>query len=230
MGCCHPCAIPGDSVPWETAVDRNKKRTAGDTVLEDPQQTNVTVCILQQASLFSNWWAAAEHKCSVGLAGRCVFGFAEAGEPGAPNMADFGADVVLPLVKDVYRTVLKMLGPHAPLQSQAALLTWNSTALAQDAVYRYRRICHNMTKTLHVDETFASCLNKSGYWLSVVGFWNAVLAQIWPGIAGKKDALSLQPEIGDDAVRLAMDFFYISLSVWCWNSFCRYPQEDLAEK
>ena len=99
----------------ETAVDRSKKRTAGDNVLEDPQQTNVTVVILQQASLFSNWWAAAEHKCSVGLAGRCVFGFAEAGEPGPPKMADFGADVVLPLVKDVYRAVGKILGTACAL-------------------------------------------------------------------------------------------------------------------
>ena len=200
-------AIAGDSVPWETAIDRSKKRTGGDSVLEDPQQTNVTVLILQQASLFSNWWAAAEQKCSIGLAGRCVFGFAEAGEPGPPKMADFGADVVLPLVKEIYRTVLKTLGPHAPLPSQAALLSWNSGASAQDAVYRYRRRCHNMTKTLPVDETFASCLNKSGYWLSVVAFWNAVLAQIWPGIVGKEDAASVHPEICDDAVRLAMDFF-----------------------
>ena len=109
-------------MPWETAVDRSKKRSIEELIAEDPQKTNVTVLILQQVSLFRNWWAAGEEKCSIGLAGRCVFSFAAAGEPGPPKMANFGVDVVLPVVKDFFRTVLKTLGPHAPLHSEAKLL------------------------------------------------------------------------------------------------------------
>lgn len=80
-------------------MDRGRKRATGEHGREDPEKTNVSVLILQQVSLFSNWWAAAEEKMSIGLAGRCVFSFAAAGAPGPPNMADFGTRVVLPVVK-----------------------------------------------------------------------------------------------------------------------------------
>ena len=194
-------------MPWETAVDRSKKRSTEELIAEDPQKTNVTVLILQQVSLFRNWWAAGEEKCSIGLAGRCVFSFAAAGEPGPPKMANFGVDVVLPVVKDFFRTVLKTLGPHAPLHSEAKLLNWCSSEVSQDAVYHYRCLCHELTKTLSVDETFASCLNKSGYWLSVVAFWNAAMAQMWPMIIQKEQRMGLDPKICDEAVKVSMDFF-----------------------
>lgn len=107
----------GDSVPWDTAVDRSKKRAGSENVAADPLQTNVSVLILQQVSLFSNWWAAAEDKCSIGLAGRFVFSFAAANEPGPPKMADFGAAVVV---------------PQAPLPTHSELLSWCGAATALD--------------------------------------------------------------------------------------------------
>ena len=108
-------------MPWETAVDRSKKRAAGDFAVDDPRETNVMVLILQQVSLFSNWWACAEDRCSIGLAGRCVFGFAAAGEPGPPMMSRFGEDVVIPVVKRIFHKILKTLGPHAPLPTNSQL-------------------------------------------------------------------------------------------------------------
>ena len=159
--------MPGDAVPWETAVDRSKKRAAPEDAMVDPEQTNVTVLILQQASLFSQWWAAAEEKMSIGLVGRCVFSFAAAGAPGPPEMADFGAQVVIPLIKDFFRAVLQSLGPHAPLPTQSDLLTWSCSAATQRHVHLYRCLCHSFTKTcelsVSMEETFATCLNKNGY-------------------------------------------------------------------
>ena len=58
-----------------------------------------------------------------------------------------------------------------------------------------------------MEETFATCLNKNGYWLSSVSFWNALLAQLWPQILNKEESICLKPEICDNAVRTAMDFF-----------------------
>lgn len=200
-------ADSGGTVQWETAVDRGKRRCAEEVIASDPAKTNVTVLILQQVSLFSNWWAAAEEKCSIGLAGRCVFSFAAAGPPGPPKMANFGVDVVLPIVKTLFRTVLKTLGPHAPLQTGSPLLNWCSSESAQWAVYSYTCLCFELTKTLPVKETFASCLNKNGYWLSLIAFWNAVLVQMWPVIIGNTDSVSLCPEISDAAVKTSMDFF-----------------------
>lgn len=192
-------------------MDRGRKRATGEHGREDPEKTNVSVLILQQVSLFSNWWAAAEEKMSIGLAGRCVFSFAAAGAPGPPNMADFGTRVVLPVVKDIFRTVLKTVGPHAPLPTDAELLSWSSSTAVQEEVHLYRCLCHAFTKTLSMDmdETFATCLNKNGYWLSVVSFWNALLAQIWPKVLRKDESLALRPEICDAAVKTAMDFFTV---------------------
>ena len=200
-------AATGDSVPWETAVDRQKRRHSADGSTEDPQQTNVSVFILQQVSLFSNWWAAAEDRCSVGLTGRFAFSFASAGEPGAPKMALFGEVVVLPRIKRIFRFMLKSLGPHAPLPTDSRLLSWSGSEAAQEEVHRYRVLCHELTRMLHMDETFASCLNKNGYWLSVVAFWNNLLAQIWPSITTNDEAPALTPAITDVAVRSSMDFF-----------------------
>eukprot|EP00438_Fugacium_kawagutii_P009631 Skav214980 [mRNA] locus=scaffold508:78764:83263:- [translate_table: standard] len=200
-------AATGDSVQWETAVDRCKKRAAPEDCVEDPDHTNVTVMIMQQVSLFSTWWAAAEAKMSIGLVGRCVFSFAAAGDPGPPQMAEFGSKVVLPYVKDIFRAVLKTVGPHAPLPTDSPLLQWSCSAASQEEVYSYRLLCHSFTKTLSMDETFATCLNKNGYWLSVVAFWNAVLAQMWPSILQKNTGHQLSPCICDASLRTAMDFF-----------------------
>lgn len=201
-------AATGDSVQWETAVDRSRKRVAPEDCVEDPDKTNVTVMIMQQVSLFSTWWAASEAKMSIGLVGRCVFSFAAAGDPGPPQMAEFGAQVVLPYVKAMFRAVLKTIGPHAPLPTDSPLLQWACSAASQHEVYSYRLLCHAFTKTpLSMDETFATCLNKNGYWLSVVAFWNSVLAQMWPSMLKKNTSHELAPFICDASLRTAMEFF-----------------------
>ena len=195
-------AATGDSVPWETAVDRQKRRRCADgstDSTEDPQKTNVSVFfILQQVSLFSIWRAAAEEKCSIGLAGRCAFSFASAGEPG---VAFFREVVVLPRIKQVFRFTLKSLGPHAPLPADSPLLSWFGSEAALSVP-----TAHELTRTLQMDETFASCL-KTGYWLSVVAFWNSLLAQIWPSVTRNEEIPSLTPDITDVAARSSMDFF-----------------------
>ena len=199
--------LTGDSVPWETAVDRKTKRTLPEETMKDPEKTNVTVLILQQVALFSTWWAASEDKMSIGLAGRYVFSFASASEPGHPKMSEFGNRVALPIMKELFRSVLFTLGPHAPLPTNSSWLSWASSEKTQEEVYLYRCLCHELTKTESMDETFATCLNKSGYWLSVVAFLNTVLEQMWVGVLEKKEDVLLRPLIGENAVKASMDFF-----------------------
>ena len=76
-------------MPWETAIDRRLCRSvhAEEADLADEAITNVAVVIRQHGSFFSGWWAQAEERCSVGLAGRFVFSFGAAGEPGPPDLA-----------------------------------------------------------------------------------------------------------------------------------------------
>ena len=211
-------------------MDRGRKRATGEHGREDPEKTNVSVLILQRVSLFSNWWAAAEEKMSIGLAGRCVFSFAAAGAPGPPNMADFGTRVVLPVVKDIFRTVLKTVGPHAPLPTDAELLSWSSSTAAQEEVHLYRCLCHAFTKTLamDMDETFATCLNKNGYWLSVVSFWNALLAQIWPKVL-RKDEFSATSRDLRCSSQDSHGLFHGEVSFWRWCIVRRHTEENVAE-
>ena len=199
-------------MPWETAVDRQARRRnnaedLGNAAEDD--RTNVGVIILQQCSLLPGWWACAEAKCSIGLAGRFTFSFASAGEPGPPATAQFGTELALPLLKACFRLVLQHLGPQAPLPTDSPLLAWSACDRGQEAVYRFRLMCSDLRRTLNVDETFASCLNKSGYWLASVSFWSSVLSQLWQHALGSvgHEAVVLSPTIPVDCLKLSMDFF-----------------------
>ena len=144
------------AVPRETAVDRQaRRRGRGEEVLNngDDGRTNVAVVILQQVSVFSNWWACSEAKCTIGLAGRFVFSFASGREPGPPHSSQFGNDVVLPLVKSYFRLVLQHLGPQAPFLSNSPLLRWSADDAGKQAVYQFRLVCSDITRTLFTKET-----------------------------------------------------------------------------
>ena len=200
-------AAAGDAVEWETKIDRSKKRADRESMPEETKETNVTVFLLQQVSVFSKWWARSEENFSIGLIGRFVFSFAAAGEPGPPSMAEFESTVAIPILKEIFHLMLKTLGPHAPLPSDAPLLHWSTTKATQEDVHLYRVFCHELTRTMPMDGTLATCLNKNGYWLSSVGFLNAVLNQMWPCVVDRNEKCQLQPQIGHDAVKVAMEFF-----------------------
>ena len=204
---CVHFLLAGDAVEWETKVDRTKKRVDPESLPEDTKETNVAVFLLHQVSVFSKWWARSEENFSIGLIGRFVFSFAAAGEPGPPNMASFESKVVVPILKDLFLSMLKTLGPHAPLPSDAPLLHWSTVKATQEDVHLYRVLCHELTRTIPMDETLANCLNKNGYWLSSVGFLNEVLVQMWPSVVDGTTKLQLHPSIGDETVKVAMEFF-----------------------
>ena len=167
----------------------------------------MSVVILQQWSLLLTWWAASEEKCSIGLAGRFVFSFAGGGEPGPPATAQFGQQIALPILKRLFRIVLRTLGPHSPLPTDSPLLSWSADAEGLQAVYELRLLCSDLTKTLDMDETFASCINKSGYWLTTIAFWTSILRQVWPcAAAGRVDAV-IHAQSQRDSLKLVMEFF-----------------------
>ena len=146
---CREFVARGGPVPWETAVDRQKRRVNrdGSASAACDERTNVAVFITQQESVFRKWWAAAEEKCSIGLVGRFVFSFASAKAPGPPSTANFGEAVVLPVAKNYFRVLLSLLGPHAPLPTNSALLEWRCSADAKNSVHRFRLKCFEATKS-----------------------------------------------------------------------------------
>ncbi|CAE7518350.1 Ammecr1l, partial [Symbiodinium necroappetens] len=129
---------------------------------------------------------------------------------GPARPGDFTSSCRWSRAKSFFRVLLKHLGPHATLPSDSPLLRWKCGREACDAVYNYRLSCFAQTKTLaSKDETFASCLNKAGYWVSLTSFLNTILMQAWPTVLRGAVATSaqFQPLIDEDAVKLAMEFF-----------------------
>ena len=204
-------AATGGGVPWETQVDRQARRKQPMTsdaeaeVFDDA--TNVSVVIFQQGPLFTNWWAQAEHKCSIGLPHRFVFSFGAAGPPGRPATSQFGQDVALPIAKQFFRLLLQRLGPQAPLPTDSPLFTWNGGEDVTEAVWSFRDTCFRLNQEHTQDETNAACLNKAAYWLASVGFLNSVLMQLWPAVLDSKATVRLENKIAVEAVKVAMDFF-----------------------
>ena len=114
-------------------------------------------------------------------------------------------------MKSIFRLVLQHLGPQAPLPTDSPLLAWCADEEGKEAVYRFRLVCSDLTRTLGVDETFASCLNKSGYWLASVGFWSSVLCQLWGNVlaaaSGHEEKVQLLAWLPADCIKLSMNFF-----------------------
>ncbi|CAE7877999.1 unnamed protein product, partial [Symbiodinium microadriaticum] len=201
-------ASPGSGK--STALDPMKEALL-EVLWEDPGARCEVANFLEQGSeqwsLLLTWWAASEEKCSIGLAGRFVFSFAGGGEPGPPATAQFGQQIALPILKRLFRIVLRTLGPHSPLPTDSPLLSWSADAEGLQAVYELRLLCSDLTKTLDMDETFASCINKSGYWLTTIAFWTSILRQVWPcAAAGRVDAV-IHAQSQRDSLKLVMEFF-----------------------
>ena len=106
----------GSAVPWDTMIERRAARAtkaAAPTHAEDNfiETTNVTIIVLQQVSVFTQWWAQAESRSNIGLAGRFLFSFAGARPPGSTALHGFGEAVVLPTVKTMFTLMLRAIGP-----------------------------------------------------------------------------------------------------------------------
>ena len=160
-------------MPWETAVDRKAaermSEAVGTETGEAGEHTNVAVIILQQRDHCSQIGGPCRRR---GLSSRFIFGFGKAGEPGPPEEANFGNDVVLPLIKDLFRLILRHLGPHAPPEPK--VFRWEiENEDVKRAVHSWsdRRLCNDITRVrADINDTFGSALNKCGYWMSSVSF------------------------------------------------------------
>lgn len=62
---------------------------------------------------------------------------------------------------------------------------------------------------LHMVKTLASCLNKNGYWLSVVAFWNRLMAQLWPAVTRCEEAPSLMEQGEEEAEDESGDYVFV---------------------
>ena len=175
----------GGAVPWETFVDRKNKREAAEEELRPAtgsplERTNVTLVLLQQHSVYLQWWVASEQKNRIGLAQRCLFSFGAAREPGPPSLQLFEQKVVLPILERIFTGILKTLGPKAPLGKNSPGALWRVDAVERQAFYRYRLACIDATRRTRFGESFASGLNKAPYMVSTAALFGTLMESLWP--------------------------------------------------
>ena len=175
----------GGSVPWETFVDRKGKKEAAEEELNPDcrsplERTNVTLVLLQQYSVYLQWWVASEQKNRMCLAQRCLFSFGAAREPGPPSLQLFEQKVVMPVLERIFTAILKTLGPKAPLTPGGPGAIWRVDATEREAFYRYRLACLDVTKRSRFGESFASGLNKAPYMVSTVALFGTLMQSLWP--------------------------------------------------
>ena len=175
----------GGEVPWETAIDRKaKKESAEERVVPvkglPPQRTNVTIALLQQLSVWQNWWVASELKNKIGLPQRSMFAFGALRDPGPPRLQGFEKKVVMPILRRIFEAVLKSLGGKAPLAMDAPAREWKLGTDLKEEFYAYRLTCNDVTKKTFFGETLATGLHKAPYWVSSVALLGTLMEGFWP--------------------------------------------------
>lgn len=203
----------GGLVPWETAVERRAylKRVSESLGHRAPvaadDTTNVVLLLLQQPSVFANWWAQSESRCSIGLAGRFLFGFGTALPPGPTRWAEFGSQVAVPFVEAVFEKILRELGPAAPVAPSSSILSWPASAAAAEFVREFRVMCFDVARASAMGDSFVSGLNKTAYWLSVAASLSTMVAQAIEATGPSPARSGFTPELCDAAVRCSVDFY-----------------------
>ena len=180
----------GGEVPWETAIDRKaRKDSAEDRVVPmkamPPQKTNVTIALLQQLSVWHNWWVASEVRSQIGLPQRCMFSFGALRDPGPPRLQAFEKQVVMPILRRIFEVVLKSIGGKAPLATDAPAREWKLTPALKEVFHAYRLACRDVTKRTFFSETLVSGLRKAPYWVSTVALFGTLLEGLWPVACGR---------------------------------------------
>ncbi|CAJ1458910.1 unnamed protein product [Effrenium voratum] len=173
----------GGEVPWETAIDRKaKKESAEDKVVPVKgvplQKTNVTFALLQQLSVWQNWWVASEVRSQIGLPQRCMFSFGALRDPGPPRLQGFEKQVVMPILRRIFQSVLKSIGCKAPMAIDAPAREWKLTPALKEVFHAYRLTCRDVTKRTFFGETLATGLHKAPYWVSTVALFGTLMEEL----------------------------------------------------
>lgn len=175
----------GGEVPWETALDRKAKKESAEERVVPPkgtpsQKTNVTIALLQQLSVWQNWWVPSEARNKIGLPQRCMFSFGALRDPGPPRLQGFERKVVMPILRRIFAAVLKSLGCKAPMAIDAPGREWKLSPSLKEQFHAYRLTCNDVTKKTFFGETLAAGLHKAPYWVSTVALFGTLMESLWP--------------------------------------------------
>ena len=84
-------------------------------------RTNLTIAFVHQAILAAVGEVGGPHECR---ARRAVFHVSQDGPPGPTSPDGFARDVACPVIKEIFRAILKQLGPKTPHVGDIDTWTW----------------------------------------------------------------------------------------------------------
>ena len=136
----------GGQVRWETMLDQSclPRRRPGRRSHVRLHRTNLTTASVHQVGRFRQWWAKSEDLMNVGLAARFSMSFASDGPPGPTSLDGFARDVAWPAIKDIFRAILKQLGPKTPHGHRH--LAWPLTDRLRRYTESVRQVCFQAKK------------------------------------------------------------------------------------
>ena len=205
-------AAGGGSFQWETKNDRGVKRRGAATEEEergciDIARTNVSFALFQQVSIFTDWWARSESVHPIGLAPRFLFAFGSSLPPTHARHARFVQEVAFPLLADVWRQLLRVLGPRVPVTTKHPCRQWTLGGDAEDFVLRLRTLCHDTGRKLSGRSIVATALTKVNYILGQQCLLQELLAQLLPAaLAASTVPTELRPVVQWHTLSLAWEF------------------------
>ena len=219
-------AATGKQFGGETKHDREKRKSAkkhGD-IARSPyhKDTNLGIVLLIQDSVFVDWWALAESKVHEGLAARFLFSFARGRQVGPLRFKNFFNVVYRPIIKDILRSVLVTFSPKNPMMHSSGACGVYEFTHANERFFKNVRVACKAIESddLTFRRKFIAGVNKCGYWVPLVAWETAMLAEITDYVlkaelvkAGREPAGTTPPlkctsEINFSDLACAMNFMW----------------------
>ena len=188
-------AATGGAVEWETAHEqKNKERkkrkrdTVDDKIIEAAeapentvkhciQETNMGVIFMHQPSFFRKFWAKAQYKFNVGMSARFCFGFGcDISERLDSRYEGMFRTLIEPFCELFFTTILRRLGPRAPIGAVPSLIQWHPTEDALDLIRIMTRLQKEYAKRTK-NPFLQGASSKQGYWVASMAMYNEILYQ-----------------------------------------------------
>ncbi len=168
--------------------------------------TNVHFIFLQQEVLFATWWAQMTPKKPIGIAQRFLMSFGGDADPAPMDFASFMEDVTIPTLKQMFRLIVRRVGPVVP---GAAVAHAVCTPQQNEIVAELEHIV-NMHRRRHtVPESFRGALPKSMYWLGTSLLLHHTISSVWHAALQGSDIDSIPAKVQDVAFAAAVRFTHM---------------------
>ncbi len=167
-------------------------------------RTNVHTMWLLQELYFVKYWAMLAFTKPIGLVQRFLFSFG--GRKREKNVAwnNLVVDVVAPIVRDVFVTVLQQLGPKAPETVRQILLSHAQEVVTADI----EETLTMFGQRAHLQNTLREAMPKALYWLGTSVLQNWTMAGCMGGVLRRSSEIHLSADLLDEVYVASVHFLH----------------------